>query len=390
VKLIILLVAALFVLVQCTANDEAPPLTVWSNDPDAAFFMERYQLETGTPVRFRFVHNLTEELTQQRVDADLVIGRWINNPPVHNVLRDLPEGTPLRPMAFSLGAVVFLPPRIEPLPPFQVTLNDLGAGLRPRGSGMVDPVDLEPMRFTLANQPALLYHVLRMSNMAPVPDAVRHARWDAQLHDQGFQIIRDWQNRWNNGPEEEQLYVERFLYEPWFRLLDTGRVLAVYKPSQELFSWYFFEEENWDFRWVADEHGDLLALENVVYGGIPISARRRSEAQNLLNWLHDPTVQVQLVQDKLDHKVDTFGLFGGFSLHQETNERIAQEIRPILMGRIPDPSTVQIPAPRPRYWDEAREQVVEPFLTNAVRRNNPPDGAALAQSLARWYNQRGD
>lgn len=389
-KLLVLLGVALLGLVQCTPNDETPPLTVWSNDPDTAFFVERYQLETGNPVRFRFVRNLTEELTQQRVDADLVVGRWINNPPVHSVLRDLPEGANLRPLAFSLGAVVFVPSRIEPLPPFQVTMEELGTDLRLRGTAGVEPEALDPMRFTLANQPALQYHILRMSGLAPIPDTLRHARWDAELHDQGFQIIRQWQNRWNSGPEEEQLYVERFLYEPWFRLLDTERVLAVYKPSQELFSWYFFEEDQWDFRWVADEDGELLALENVVYGGIPQTATRRSEAQNLLNWLSNPAVQVQLVQDKLDNHVDSFGLFGGFSLNGEANERIAREIRPVLMGRLPDPETVRFPAPRPRYWDEAREQVVEPFLLNAVRQTSPPDGAALVRSLARWYDQRGD
>lgn len=384
------LVLAVNTLTACTPGASPDgPLKVWTNDPDAAFFLEQYSAATDRVVHLRFVPNLTAELTQQRVDADLVIGRWINNPPVHAVLQDLAEDRVLHPLAFSLGAVVYNREITEPLPPFSVSLAVLGESVQPLGT-LEATADLPPMRIVLSTQEALLYEQLRIAGLKPLPDGAGSTLWDGEIHDTVMSDIRSLQEGWNESAAAERAYTEQYLYEPWFRLLETGRVLAVFRRSDELFSWEFFERRPWDFRWLSREDGSLLVLENVVYAGIPLASRRRTAALHLLGWLDDPGNQIRLMQKKIDHGIDTFGLFGGFSLHDETNEGMARTIRPLLLDRLPAVDTLVFPGPRPRYWDEARQEVVLPYLRSAARSDTLPTGAALGERLHRWYSQRGD
>jgi hypothetical protein len=66
--------SVLLSLASCSAPTD-DPLIVWSNVSDTAFFVERYNLVSDTPVHFRYIENLTETLTQETIEADLVIGR---------------------------------------------------------------------------------------------------------------------------------------------------------------------------------------------------------------------------------------------------------------------------------------------------------------------------
>ena len=57
---------------------------------------------------------------------------------------------------------------------------------------------------------------------------------------------------------------------------------------------------------------------------------------------------------------------------------------PKLRGRIPAPEALAVPGILPRYWNEAVEQVVAPFLVQ------PESAEDLTARLERWYRQRGD
>ena len=61
----------------CNATSD-DPLLVWSNVTDTAFFVERYNLLSDRPVHFRYIENLSETLTQETIEADLIVGRWVN------------------------------------------------------------------------------------------------------------------------------------------------------------------------------------------------------------------------------------------------------------------------------------------------------------------------
>jgi hypothetical protein len=381
---------ASIVLAGCGPPPE--PLVLWSNVADAAFFVELYNQDAEQPVQFRYVSNLTEMLTQQRVDADIVIGRWVNNPPTNAVMVRTEGQPPWQPLAFNLGTIVFDTRRTSLLPEFAVTLDEIGQNLR---STDADPDEApKPMRFVPSSNPALLYEMIRLAGVTPGVQPEGGPRWNPTDHDAAFATVRRWQEEWNTSPREEQKYRERYLYEPWYRQLETGRVLAVYLPSNELLDWSFFDSDTLDFRWIQNEEGIIPVLEDVVYGGIPEASSQRVRARRFLDWVTNPDTQIQLMRYKIEHRIDTFGVFGGFSTVPETNRRMTREIYTDLIGRAPRTDNLRFPGERPRYWDEALAAVVEPFLAEEAGFRNgaaePAGGTQLLARLQRWYDQRGD
>lgn len=397
VKASAFLFLCLSALMGCTPEPE--PLVVWSNVSDTAFLVELYNRDAEQPISFRYTGNLTEALTQQRVDADVVIGRWVNNPPARE--RMLPEWDeePWVPLAFNLGTIVFDASRAristDRSPSIAITPHEVGEHLR-RLAAAPDS-EPEPMRFVPTLDPRFLYEMIRVGGVVPEPYPEGGPRWSAERYDGAFATIREWQATWNESSAAERAYREQYLYEPWYRLLENQRVFAVYIPSTEFLDWSFFGGTTLDFRWLAQENGQIQVLEDMVYAGIPASSARRNKARQFIAWIRDPDTQLALMHHKIDQRIDSFGVFGGFSMEGETNRRMARDIYPELAGRIPPADMLAIPGPRPRYWNEALEAVVHPFLGAGADRDlesegtaPPGEGEELGRQLRRWYDQRGD
>lgn len=360
---------------------------VWSNVPDTAFLVELYNREQEQPVHFRYVSNLTEALTQQRVDADVVIGRWVNNPPARTVMIRDGEYDPWILLAYNLGMIVFDASRVRLTPEFIVSPDQLGENLRLLTD---DPgAEPAPMRFIPSLNPRFLYEMIRLGGVAPEPFPTGGPQWNADDFDRAFADVREWQRRWNSSVQEEREYRERYLYEPWYRLLENGRVLAVFLPSNQFLDWSFFAGTSLDYRWLSDGAGRIPVLEDAVYAGIPEASASRSRARHFIAWIRKAETQMELMEHKIEQRIDTFGVFGGFSTDPEVNRRMGREIYPELAGRIPEQSVLTFPGPRPRYWNEALEAVVLPYLS-AASGGAPAEGEQLGRRLRRWYDQRGD
>ncbi|TVR72383.1 MAG: hypothetical protein EA427_03340 [Spirochaetaceae bacterium] len=382
---LLIFLAGLLFLAACETEPE--PMVVWSNVPDTAFLVELYNAERDQPVHFRYISNLTEALTQQRVDADVVIGRWVNNPPARAVMIRDGDNDPWTPLAFNLGTIVFDASRVRLAPDLSVTPEELGENLRLLRDNPDD--DPPPMRFVPSLSARFLYEMVRIGGVVPEPFPEGGPRWSAENYDRAFEGVREWQERWNGSAREEREYRERFLYEPWYRLLENQRVLAVYLPSNQFLDWSFFAGSSLDFRWLRDGEGLVRVLEDVVYAGIPEASASRNRARQFISWIRETETQVSLMEHKIEQRIDTFGVFGGFSTEPEVNRRMGREIYGELAGRIPEPDMLALPGPRPRYWDEALEAVVHPYLAAAAG-GSDSDGEQLGRQLRRWYDQRGD
>ena len=378
---------------------------IWSDIAEAAFIVELYNRDSDTTAHFRYVDNMTEALTQQRLEADVVIGRWVNNPSVNDLMephaaysypaleseagrsrgtrfalripRPLLEASPYWvPLSFNLPGLLFLPDGTDPRDRFSMSLEEIGERSRAQ--------EVPPIFFAPGSDPAAMYAVHRSLGFHAGVDEEGSPTWDVAALDEALTAVRTWQERWNGSRDEETRYTERYLYDPPRRQLDTARVGLIYQPSNVLFRWDFFDERDYDFAWLAGPGGRITAEESIVYGGIPSGTERVQDAVRFMSWLTTPDVQISIITEKLVQRVDSFGVLDGFSTLPEVNRAMATEIYPELAGRIPRPEAVVVPATLPRYWNEALDHVVAPHLVHAT------DAGELEPALRLWYRQRGD
>ena len=394
---------SLALLASCTR--EQRPVVVWSDIAETAFIVELYNRDFDAAVHFRYVDNLTEALTQERLEADVVIGRWVNNPSVNGLMEPhtaysyswsaqtanrgrgarfavrippaLLEASPYwLPLSFNLPGLLFLPDGTDPRDRFSMTLDEIGE----RSARDEAP----RVFFAPGSDPAATYAVHRSLGFHAAVDESGAPTWDAALLEETLATVRSWQRTWNGSRDDEARYTERYLYDPPRRQLDTARVGLIYLPSNLLFRWDFFDERRYDFAWLAGPEGRIAAEESIVYGGIPSGAEHLADAVRFLSWITTPDVQLSIITEKLVQRVDSFGILDGFSTIPEVNRAMAEEIYPELAGRIPHPEAVVVPRPLPRYWNEALAHVVAPYLV----RSTEADG--LESALGLWYRQRGD
>jgi hypothetical protein len=385
--LVLAVVAAAFIVSSC--SEVEGPLVVWSNVPEVAFIVERYNHLENRAVQFRYVENLTQALTQQRPEADVVIGRWVNTPVVNRLMLPrigyFPDDGPIDrsvlaaspewiPLSFNLPVLVFRPDSpLESISSYALSLTDLEILYGDEGIHFAPSMDADT-----------LYALYRSLGFAPVADAGGGARWSEGVLERAVQQIRTWQVEHNGGPAAERAYGERYLYVPLLRQLEMGHIGTVQMASNRAFSWRFFDERAFAFRWLASSDGSVTIGEDVVYGGVPGTSDRRNDAVRFLEWITDPTTQTELMTAKIEHRVDSFGILDGFSTIRETNQALETEIHQDLAGRIPDPGSLRFPDPLPQYWDEARSAVVEPHMQAGSSSDE------LASALDLWYRQRGD
>ncbi len=381
-------VLALSTLFMSACSQPAEPIVVWSNIAETAFLVERYNFLHDEDVRFRFVENLTESITQQRPEADVVIGRWVNTPPVNALMRthetylsaaaDVPPidlGPYWIPLSFNLPAIVMEPDVAEQLPEFAVSLEDIS---------QLYTSETPPIHFAPTADPQSMYALHRSLGFFPGVDAEGAPTWDDAQLSQAVSRIRDWRAEHNGTAQEEENYIERYLYERPLQHLEKDRLSVVYRDSKDLFTWRFFDERDVTFRWLSAPDGQLYANENVVYGGVPTTSERSGAAARFLTWTLDRETHVSIMRSKLQARIESFGFLEGLSLHESVNRRLVEEIYPELAGRLPHPGAVTFSGPLPRYWDEARRDVVDPYL----QRETESDRLRAALSL--WYRQRGD
>jgi hypothetical protein len=229
-----------------------------------------------------------------------------------------------------------------------------------------------------------MYAIYRSLGFTPGVDETGTPQWQRRDVQRAIDTMTEWLTDQYGSPEAERSYVQEFLYDPPLRRIEANRIGAAYLDSATLFSWSFLEDRRLDFRWLADDQQQITVTDNIVYAGIPADSDAPSAATALLNWLTTSSVQVELIEAKIDARIDTFGFLDGFSTIPDVNTEMILSIYPRLIGRVPAPGVLKVPGTQPRYWNEAVDRIVAPFFTN------PGDAADLERQIHRWYLQRGD
>ena len=83
-----------------------------------------------------------------------------------------------------------------------------------------------------------------------------------------------------------------------------------------------------------------------------------------------------------------FGIAGGFSGLKAVNELAFPQVYPRLIGRIPPEELLEAPGPFPEAWPEIKDQVLLPWLREAVSAESPLQDLAERLKAARLDRDR--
>ena len=400
---------AALLLVAAGACDRMQPIVqLWSDRAELAAYVETFNAADG-PVKVELTHvaQPAQELLRGAAAPDLVFGSWLASPELQRLLAPLDrmlgdqvaaasffpgllapgavDGRQLTlPFAFNLPVVVFAraaaPPEIDQ---FVLTVEELRRLDEEFVAGT--PERLTRVGFSPRWNVDLVYYLAQSLGAGFAATADGQVVIDASAVAAAVAAAHDWIGSGHGGIAGDRQFTDTYFHRPLYQLVLEGRVrmylsdiasfALVPEPKRELL----------DFRWLALE-GGIPVLEGYPSFAIPAAAGNAAGARLFLSWLFQAEVQARLLATATFKRLRGFGLAGGFPALREVSERILPRSHGFLIGRLPDADLLQLPAPAPVYWGQAKAQVVRPWLRAALA-----DGAApparqpgLMEALSRW------
>ena len=389
---------ALLALTGCTPA----PVRLLTDNPDAAYAAEVYAHQSDVPVELVFRANVTAALTQEQTGATVVLAEWINNPAATARLQRLPRRVRTAQAEHAvvlnaderLVALSFRPYALVAAP--SVTLPSSEAiGADMLASVLSDQDEATADLGTIAAfgaDGASIYGLLLGFGFAEAALVNQDGgiAWPVAAFDAAVAAVFELRTTVHESVAAELAFAERFLYESWERHLTTDRLGIALIDGAVVLHAPPASAERVQLRWLADRSQQVLAHEAVLWSGIVRGrgVRQRRESARMLQWLLDPAVQRQLAADAQAAHATRFGFLGGFSTSDAVNEYIVTELRPDLQIGAPPAVSLRWPGMRPRYWNEAMNEVIEPFLRDEA--TDTQRASQLASRLRVWYDQRGD
>ncbi|TVR30497.1 MAG: hypothetical protein EA404_12395 [Spirochaetaceae bacterium] len=405
----VILISASAILLSGCVQRHTPTVVLWAHRVDVAAIVELYNAEQREfKIEMRHVPDPATAIAEGSDPPDVIIsdavanqelgsyfaplGSLVDRAPVADTVfyRDLLRGghidgrQRLLPLSFDLPAVIFQRhSRNEDLAEFSLHVDDIR-------SGATEFNTLNDERFTRMGlsprwNTEFLY-TLAAAHGARFHENSRNADWDEQRLRGSIDYVRDWVGSDNQGVDRENEFTNRYLYDPKYQLLMRERIRFAYVRASELFQYTDSQRQRIDYRWISGDQG-IPVLENVVYVGTPQDAPNRRGAQDVLEWLFQPQTHARILESVRSKRLPEFGIAGGFSAIPAVNERHFPRYYPALLGLVPREDKLVFPPRVPRYWNEIRSQVVEPWLYREASSLAQP--RPLREEIRLWLLQRG-
>ncbi len=381
-------------------------LVIWTDQPEMAFVSEVFNVTGDLQAEVRFKPNLAAAFAREEMDADLVVGEFINTPVVTArllALDDLIAGLGERPLPALIessrhGDTTRLVPLAYELP---MILVNPRVNLRLRDTFISTEEiltnsrkfsrfdDDRPIRlgFIPGYDPLARYYLLRLRGVEFAASLEQQVRWDTAILD----LESDWLDRWSaaiaGSRAAEAAFIERYLYDPPARQLERNRIAFAYSASSDQLDWQ--RRLDAGYRWLASQDNRVPILDTVVWAGIPVESRRERSAMAFLEWFFSPATQEDLILKKIEHRILRFGYFGGFSTLGSVNRDVLARVYPEIRGQIVPDILLDAPPQLPRYWNEAVEEVLVPLLNDQMIDASDLSSEVRA-AMNTWYLQRGD
>jgi ABC-type glycerol-3-phosphate transport system substrate-binding protein len=340
-------------------------------------------------------------MTGRNRDADLILGPWLNGSAARRNFESLDvlfkreylyrddfypgllsagmwEGKQeLLPLSFNLPAVAFPVDGVAgDVPQLIATLE----WVREQGGAYNQSVRdrIVRMGFSPLWQPEFLYRAAEIfgAQYRETPEGSVH--WNSARLQDMKEFCAAWVEETNPGYEQDSQFQRTYLYEPFPKLAESGRILFYMSNSSSLIRNVEDQAEEIDFRWLGAENR-ISAEEEVLYFGIPKGSRNRRGARLFLAWMFQPETQAKLLEINQAKRLDTFGIAGGFSSLRSVNEREFPRVYRQLLGRVPPQEMLVFSKALPVDWGEQKKRIVIPWLVSYV--TGRADEELLSQRL---------
>jgi hypothetical protein len=374
-----------------------------TNRAEMAAYVDRFN---GVQSDIRVELSYQESPSQAVLDGtagDIVIGEWLASPSVMDRMDGLGDivkpgkidpawfygrllamgsrdNRPvLVPLSFSLPAVVYvrqpadLPTMFMPLD----TLRTMSRAYNKRSkSGLLVNVGFSPSWVPdFLTSTALLFgaHLRPGRNGLPA--------WDENGMKKTVDLTRSWLNDVNGGADSDAAFSRQILVQPWYKLLSSGKTLFALASFHDLFALPEEERRDFDFRWLSQD-GAIPVLDDVLYAGVPRSARDKAGAKAFLQWFCTLPVQQSLLTVNQSRRIGVFGVTDGFSALKSIDEKDLPAKYPMLLGHIPMENLLVFPDTLPDNWVKLKDVVLPWILATA----SGEETQTLEKRLEDWQN----
>jgi hypothetical protein len=402
----VLAVASAAMLFSACGLGIEPTVKLLTNHPEMAAYVDRFNaVQSDVKVEIQYADTPAQAVLDG-ARADVVVGEWLAAPSVMDRCDSLADivkpgridpawfypgllsmgsrdNRPiLVPISFTLPALVFEHPAASAdLPnmylPLDVLQSASAAFRRTAKSGQLSAAGFSPLwewdaDFLTAS--ALLFGARFRPGRGGLP------AWDENGLKETVDFVQKFVTAVDGSVAADADFSRRYLVQPWYRLLASGKILFALAPFRELFALPEEERRDFDFRWLS-RAGSIPALDDALFAGVLRSSRNKGGARAFLTWFCSLPVQQSLLTVNQSLRIGVFGVTDGFSAFRSINEKDLPQKYPILLGHVPQENLLVFPETLPDNWVKLRDGVIRPWI---ISRSGGQDAGDLDKAIASW------
>lgn len=244
----------------------------------------------------------------------------------------------------------------------------------------------EVLSFVTYWEPQFLYYTSYLEGADFRESLSGELLWNARSLSTTISKLEEWSTDINGSLDIERQFSERYLYNPGYKLVNTGRIVFYYTDIRHYFNIPKNKRENLEFRWYGKEQENPIA-DDILFLGMYKRGRSRKAAQNFIEWFFTVKTQQELLENSENKRIRTFGIAQGFSSLIQLNERDIPRYFPEMTGKIIPADYISSPPPLPLEWNQIKREVLIPWLRNKIV-NSAPE--SFEDRMQTWHLQSPD
>jgi len=290
----------------------------------------------------------------------------------------------LLPISFNLPAIMFKSGlKLEDQDGFMLNMDQL-AELNREFSSRTEK-GLTALGLSLRWNPEMLYVLTLLMDTGYRESETGSLLWNSSGLKESVDYIRTWTREFNGGITAEREFAQKFMVEPSYNLIASGRILCYYRDLADFYSLPPQKREKLKILW-PESDGQIPVLPEVLFAAIPEGARGTGAAKAFLTWFFKVKTQEELLASTQYKRLRTFGIAGGFSSMPVINEQVLPRYYPDLVGYIPGSEYLSFPPPLPPDWPQIKSDVLMPWLIEQA--DSDITSELMRERLEVWMRQR--